>query len=217
VWSAPGAALMIRLAPDEQTLNVQAANSKVITGAWADNIATLKFLGCAVPQMVFVIAHKTSNDETRTYVFSMETVPPICSPDISGPVAQPNIVSTPGQAQGPIANASLVDGQAAETHTLEAKPDLIHLEHPADLAEGGHIPYAVTIRYPGDERVKRNADDEKSSRIERKRRVERALSEAASGIAPTTGFINHNYAGRGDQTIRPAANYPLTTPVMTGK
>jgi hypothetical protein len=172
-----------------------------------------------VPQMVFVITHKTSNDEARTYVFSMETVPPICSPDISGPAAQPNIVSAPTQAQGAITNASLVDGQPTETHThtLEAKPDLIHLEHPADLAEGGHIPYAVTIRYPSDERVKRNVDEEKSSRVERKRRVERALSEAASGIAPTTGFVNHNYAGRGDQTIRPAANYPLTTPVTTGQ
>lgn len=198
VWSAPGAELMIQLAPDEAIINVQAADTDVIKGGWGDFIATLKFEGCALPQQVFIISHKTSNDETRPYIFSAETVPPVCARDVPAP--EPDVVAK--GADG-VTNAAYSNGNPKNIHTLEAVPDLRHLEHPNDLAEGGHIPSIIKIRYPSDERAKREAAAEIVAKHERKRRVEQTLSAAASGIGPTTGFVNKLYVGRGDATIRP--------------
>ena len=209
VWSAPNAELMFSLAPDEQVINVEAADTEVVKGGWSDNLATLKFQGCALPQQAFIVTHKTSNNEARHYVFSIETVPQVCSKDIPSVKATPNLNPNVTAA----ATVAYTDGvqQNAPQHSMDALPDLRHLEHPDDLAEssslhGGHIPFLIKILYPGDDKAKRDADAAAALKRERKQRVEQVLSTAASGIGPTTGFRNSTYAGRGAAALKPVQN-----------
>ena len=185
-WSAPGSELMIRLAPDEQIINAQGADSTTIVGGYADNILTLKFNGCALPEPVFVVSHKVSTDETRTYPFEVETIPQTCNKDI--PPADQNI-----------AKAQYTDGVGNNS-----LPNLKHLAHPNDLAAGGTIPYLMTMRYPSDEKAKRDHEARREAARAQKAQAEQILADAAAGRGPTTQFLNDHYYGRGEQSLRPA-------------
>jgi type IV secretory pathway VirB9-like protein len=190
-WSAPGAVLMLRLAPDEQIITPKEADSDTIVTGWSDNILTWKFKGCALPEMAFVVTHKVSTDELRTYAFELETIPPTCSQD--APAAQ---VATVRAADG---RSRLDDGP----------PNLKHLEHPDDLAaRSGRIPYMITMRYPGDEKAKRDGDALKTAKRALRAQTERTLIDAAAGRSRTTGFINDHYYGQGDKNLQPQPSVP---------
>jgi type IV secretory pathway VirB9-like protein len=206
-WSAPGSVLRIKLAPDEQTLKVDAANSTVITEAHIDNLITLKFAGCAVPQPVFISSHKVTTDELRSYAFTMETRPQVCSRSIP----ETNDTSPQVSANGNVVPANYDDGHAPSSKllSLTGTPDLAHLEHPDDLAEaspgghGGGIPYLITMRYPADDRTKRETTERTAARGLAQRRVESLVANAAAGKTATTGFVNDHYYGRGEASMKP--------------
>ncbi len=193
-WSAPGSVLLIRFAPDELIIKAQAADTETIAAGNGDNLLTLKFAGCALPEPLFVVTRKlTPPEEMRTYAFSVETIPVICAKAVpqEAPVAN-----------GQIANASYNDGQRV-TPSLDAVPNLQHLAHPNDLAEGGTIPYMITFKYPSDDARKREEAAEKEAKRFATRQTRRVLADAAAGKGPTTGFTNDHYWGRGDADLRP--------------
>jgi type IV secretory pathway VirB9-like protein len=193
-WSAPGSELMIRLAPDEQIFKIQAADSDTIQAGWSDNIATFKFVGCALPEPTFIASHKAASDEIRTYTFQLETVPRVCARGI--PQQQP-------QPDPNVAAAAYTDGAHSSHVSLLAAPNLQHLEHPSDLAEGGQIPYIITIKYPSDEKAKRDAAWLGAAKRFQRQQAEKLLADAAAGRAGTTGFLNTHYYGKGAADLKP--------------
>jgi len=190
-WSAPGSVLLLRFAPDEQITKAQPADSETILVDFTDNLLTLKFNGCAITEPVFVVTHKASAEEMRTYSFSFETVPAVCSREIQEQAPGPNV-----------SNVSLTDG------VPKALPNMKHLQHPDDLAEGGKIPYMITMKYPGDEKAKRDAAALVAAKKFQAKQTRDILAAAVSGKGPTTQFENNHYYGRGDAGLKPCLPSP---------
>lgn len=198
-WSAPGSVLLIRFAPDELIIKAQAADTETIQDGHTDNLLTLKFAGCVLPEPVFVLTRKmTPPEEMRTYSFSVETIPVIC----------PKAVPQEGPApDAKIANAAYSDGPRP-LPSSDAVPNLQHLAHPNDLAEGGAIPYMITFKYPSDEKAKREAVAEKEAKRFATRQTRKILGDAVAGNGATTGFENNHYYGRGDADLKPCLPSP---------
>src|SRR6266704_1670104 len=170
-WSAPGSVLLLRFAPDEQITKAQPADSETILVDFTDNLLTLKFNGCAITEPVFVVTHKASAEEMRTYSFSFETVPAVCSREIQEQASGPNV-----------SNVS--------------------------LAEGGKIPYMITMKYSGDEKAKRDAAALVAAKKFQAKQTRDILAAAVSGKGPTTQFENNHYYGRGDAGLKPCLPSP---------
>jgi type IV secretion system protein VirB9 len=71
------------------------------------------------------------------------------------------------------------------------------------------------MRYPGEERAKRDAEASKARKSYLRSKTEQTVVDAAAGRGTTTRFLNDHYYGSGEKTLAPQESTPGAKDAVT--